>query len=154
MFSQFTILDLGQVSLGGGGEEEDDANNTKLKRGSFYMVAKELLKSSPVANITLTGHSVTSKGDVALGHHGYELCPEGEAFLYAVKEKEVKSFTSGNALKGMALNPKPLLPSFCWLWRGSFLPVHAKISIKKPFLAVDRDLRLEANRPVKINKED
>ena len=40
------------------------------------MLAKDLMKNSPATEISLTGYKVVSKGDAALGDHGYDLTAE------------------------------------------------------------------------------
>ena len=135
-------------------DDEEDKDKTKVKSGSFYMVAKELMKTSPVSDISLTGYKVVSKGDAALGSHGYELTKEeGNPWVFIPKDKDPKSWSSGNAFRGIAVSPKPLVANFGWMWRTTWNPVHAKLTLKKPFLTVFKDIKLEAGKPVKLTKE-
>ena len=142
------------MNIGSNADDEDE-DSSKCKRGSFYMLAKDLMKNSPATEISLTGYKVVSKGDAALGDHGYDLtAEEGTSWGFVAKDKDPKSFSSGNAFRPLALQPKPLHPNFTWMWRCNWHAVHAKLSIKKPFLTVNRDVKLEANKPVKVVKED
>lgn len=143
-----------QVNFGSNAEEEDE-DNSKCKRGSFYMVVKDLMKSSPATEISITGYKVASKGDAALGEHGYDLtAEEGKPWVFVPKDKDPKSFSSGNAFRPLAQQLKPLHPNFTWMWRCQWHPVHAKLSLKKPFVTVNRDLKLESNKPIKLVKEE
>ena len=81
------------------------------------MLAKDLMKNSPATEISLTGYKVVSKGDAALGDHGYDLtAEEGTSWGFVAKDKDPKSFSSGNAFRPLALQPKPLHPNFTWMW--------------------------------------
>ena len=63
------------------------------------MLAKDLMKNSPATEISLTGYKVVSKGDAALGDHGYDLtAEEGTSWGFVAKDKDPKSFSSGNAI--------------------------------------------------------
>ena len=143
-----------QVNFGSNAEE-DDEDSSKCKRGSFYMVAKDLMKSSPATEISITGYKVVSKGDAQLGEHGYDLtAEEGKPWGFTPKDKDPKSFSSGNAFRPLAQQLKPLHPNFTWMWRCNWHAVHAKLSLKKPFVTVNRDVKLEPNKPVKLIKEE
>ena len=119
------------------------------------MLAKDLMKSSPATELSLTGYKVVSKGDAALGQHGYDLvAEEGSAWHFVANDKEPRSFSSGNAFRPSTQEVKPLHPNFTWMWRCNWHAVHAALSLKKPFLTVNREVKLEANKPIKIVKEE
>ena len=163
--------DLMEVSTSTADTED---SNSKLKKGTFYMIAKDLLKATAAQSLSITGHSVNVRSSPS--SHGFDIVAQDPKWFFICKDKEPTSYTSGNAVRMCLkqhfhpvatcwqdmLHKHPIqclfvvlqfLTKVAWMWRGAFDAVHGKITIRKPLLVVNRDLQLQAGKPVKLTRD-
>lgn len=82
--------------------------------------------------------------------HGYVINPAKQDYFFVVKAPKADAkISSGNVFKALA-NGKPVGGKGMWLWRFQWNEVHAKLSLRKPWLAVSSQLFLEKGKPVKF----
>ena len=73
-----------EVACGSSGGTGDDDNNVKLKKGSAYMVLKDIQASNPQA-LKVTGYDISIRQ--VQGSHGYNLTAiDGERWFFVPKE--------------------------------------------------------------------
>ena len=115
------------------------------------MVCKHLQKNC-VEPITLTGHTISMSS--AANTHGYELEKKKEQWAFCCKDNTPNSWSSGNALRNMAMKGRKVKEPFAWLWRCAFDATHGRLSAKKPFLTTTCDMKLPAKQPIKVTCDE
>ena len=138
--------------LGNSNSSADD-ESSKVQKGTFYVVAKELMKSNNITELAVTGHSVhVRQPNGSSSTHGYDLKLESQ-WYFVLKDRESQSHTPGNACRAM-VNPKVgLHGAFCWVWRFAFDKVHGKLTARKLFLGTAEDVQLRGGKPIKITRD-
>ncbi|CAK9054489.1 unnamed protein product [Durusdinium trenchii] len=147
-----------KVIIGNGSADEAEQ---KVQKGSFYIVVKELMKNHNLADIAVTGHTVSvCQPSAANGTHGFDIkvstdAQQGKPWFFQPKDKEPASYTPGNAARNVVLmNDKVALhPAFSWLRRFGFDKAHSKLTAKKAFLVCNQDVSLKANKPIKLTPD-
>ncbi|CAK9114216.1 unnamed protein product [Durusdinium trenchii] len=140
---------LVEAVLSGDGNEDNDA---KVKKGSFYVVAKEALKAQPAEKLFVTGHDITIRPVGTEGQsHGFDI-KRSENWGFVMKGKEVTSYVPGNAARLIVQHKVQLHSSVGWVWRYVFDKVHVKLTAKKPFLVTVEDVKMTPGKPVKITQ--
>ena len=140
---------LVEAVLSGDGNEDNDA---KVKKGSFYVVAKEALKAQPAEKLFVTGHDITIRPVGTEGQsHGFDI-KHSENWGFVMKDKEVTSYVPGNAARLIVQRKVQLHSSVGWVWRYVFDKVHVKLTAKKPFLVTVEDVKMTPGKPVKITQ--
>ena len=142
-----------EVQLTNTGEEGEAKEGAKFKRGSLYMIMKELHKLNGMQDVTITSYGKVSpvRGNGPGGKHGFHLNtpPPEQEFHYLLKGRPDAKQSSGNVFRKLATKG-PLSAGVAWMWRFQWSEVHSKLTARKPFLVVQKDLKLEKNRPVKL----
>lgn len=137
------------------GNGNGDEDNTKVQKGTFYIVVKELMKANNLSDITVTGHTIAVRQPSGTsGTHGFDIKEEHQ-WKFILKDKEVNTNTPGNAAR-MLLDPKfktSLHPAFTWMWRFGFDKVHGKLTAKKVFLTCASDVALSSGKPIKVTRQ-
>ena len=128
----------------------DAESEAKLKKGTFYVVAKEVLKAHPADKLYVTGHDVTIRPATEGQTHGFDIVKQADTWGFQVKDKQVANWTPGNAAKQIVDKKLGLHNAVGWLWRFAFEKVHSKLTAKKPFLVLLEDIKMQPGKPVKI----
>ena len=129
-----------------------DDESSKVQKGNFYVVAKELMKSNNITELAVTGHSVhVRQPNGSSTTHGYDIKSESQ-WYFVLKDKESTNHAPGNSRRLMINSKIGLHPAFCWVWRFGFDKVHGKLTARKVFLATNMDINLRANKPIKITR--
>ena len=78
---------------------EDDSS--KVQKGTLYVLVKELMKAHSLADISMTGHSITVRQPGGTGGtHGFDIKVEQDWF-FVLKDKESQTHVPGNACRPM-----------------------------------------------------
>lgn len=133
--------------------QSDEDNEARVKKGSLYMVAKEMLKLFPSEKLLLTGHDITIRPVQEGQTHGFDISKQTQSWGFTLKDKEVTSWAPGSAARTLVEKKVKLHPAAGWLWRFSFDKVHAKFTAKKPFLVLVSDVKLSPGKPVKLTSD-
>lgn len=81
------------------GNGNGDEDNTKVQKGTFYVVVKELMKANNLSDITVTGHTIAVRQPSGTsGTHGFDIKEEHQ-WKFLLKDKEVNTNTPGNAAR-------------------------------------------------------
>lgn len=142
-----------ELSVGNGEAADDEAAASKMKRGTFYTVVKDVSRTM-TDSVKVTGFEVEIRDPSNGSGHGYNLKAMDKTFKFIVKDKAVTSWSSGNIAKNVASKEATvgLNAGVMWLWRYNLDPIHAKMTAKKPFLGASADLSLEKDKPLKLTK--
>ena len=83
------------------GNGNGDEDNTKVQKGTFYVVVKELMKANNLSDITVTGHTIAVRQPSGTsGAHGFDIKEEHQ-WKFMLKDKEVNTNTPGNAARNV-----------------------------------------------------
>ena len=138
-------------------DEADDISAGKLRTGSLYMVAKELIKQTAGKPVSLTSVGKLIPREAASSKkHGFDFeHTKGSAgykpldYVVKMDSKTDKTKTVGNMFKCLA-NRKGVAGPVQWMFRFHFNAVSGKLVPAKPFLIIAQDVSLTKGAPVKI----
>jgi hypothetical protein len=138
---------------------DDDETTARVKTGSLYMVAKELVKQTAGQPISIISVGKLISRDSTQSHrHGFDFeHPKGSVdykpFDYAVKadgaSKSDNAKSAGNIFKGLA-NRNGMAGAVEWMFRFHFNQVTAKLIPTKPFAVTSQDINMVKGVPVKL----
>ena len=149
---EFPLQDKTLIEASLAGQSED--SNEKVRKGSFYVVAKEFLRQFPSETLNVTGHDVKIRQPSQTDTHGFDLCRKTSGYwAFVLKDKAVTRYSSGNAAKQIIDRGVQLHPALGWLWRFQYEKVHSKLTAKKAFLVLLQDLKLTPGRPCKVTRD-
>ena len=138
-------------------DETDDISAGKLRTGSLYMVAKELIKQTAGKPVSLASVGRLIPREAAGSNkHGFNFeNPKGSAgykpldYVVRMDAKADKTKSAGNMFKCLA-NRKGVAGPVQWMFRFHFNAVTGKLVPAKPFLISAQDVSLTKDKPVKI----
>jgi hypothetical protein len=138
---------------------EDDETAAKLKTGSLYMVAKDLIKQTAGKTISIPSVGKLLSRDAAHSQkHGFDFeHPKGtvghKPIEYVLKadaaNKPDKVKSAGNLFKALA-HRKGVSGPVEWMFRCHFNSVLGKLTPTKPFLINSQDITLSKGVPMKV----